>query len=370
MYVVFVRKFKGTKMELIKGKSLNDVIFKLLELLLKSGYETDSRNGPVISLYDVEIIIENPRARHLSLIGRNNNIFATFAESFWILAGETKIDPYLSFFLPRAAKYSDDGENWRGAYGERLYAYDQLENVVDTFKEEGIFTRRAVLSLYMPNRDTKTSLKEKYNLTSSLDIPCNNLIHFFITPDKKLNMKVVQRSGDIIFGISHINIFEFSLLHEMLLHILKLEVDKELMLGIHHHSVTNLHLYDDGKKQAIEILKNKTYQKLDLVNTDKIYFPISTHNNKEFFSGIVNQISQLIASDLSSYEYVENELKTIFKNFDVPIEENLLWGYTETVISYVFQEKFNKHMSHSGEGFCDEFNNSIENNFFKKEKCG
>lgn len=109
----------------------------------------------------------------------------------------------------------------------------------------------------MPDRDTNESLIKVYNIEHSVDIPCNNLIHFFITPDKNLNIKIVQRSGDLIFGVSNINLFEFSLLQEIVLSILQREVDSEIKLGYLHQSVTNLHIYDDRVGQANEIYERK-----------------------------------------------------------------------------------------------------------------
>lgn len=354
-------------MHIIKGRTLNEVVFQLLEQLTTCGYKTPSRNGDVLSLYDVSIILENPRSRHLNLIGRTNNIFATFAEAFWVLAGQKKISPYLSFFLPRAKLYSDDGSTWRAAYGERIYAYNQLENVIDTFKEEGIFTRRAVISLYMPNKDTKTSLKQNYDISATKDIPCNNLIHFFVTPDKKLNIKVIQRSGDIIYGVSNINIFEFSLLHELILHILRVEVDSELKLGYHHQSVTNLHLYDSTNKQAYAVLKHKQEQSLCNINDDTIYFPNSIDANKELFTTLINKFDELITNEKYTYKDAAGDLQHIFEELSIPTKGNLLWGYTMAILSFVFHKKYGDKIEVNKEHFCSEFTNSIDNNFFNKE---
>ncbi|PCI53431.1 MAG: thymidylate synthase [Gammaproteobacteria bacterium] len=353
-------------MHIVKGKTLNEVVFQLLELLTTSGHKTPSRNGDVLSLYDVSIIIENPRSRHLNLIGRTNNIFATFAETFWVLAGQKNIHPYLSFFLPRARLYSDDGLSWRAAYGERLYAYNQLENVIDIFKEEGIYTRRAVISLYMPNKDTKTSLKQIHNVSATKDIPCNNLIHFFVTPDKKLNIKVIQRSGDVIFGVSNINIFEFGLLHELILNILKLEVDSELELGYHNQSVTNLHLYDSTSKQAYDVLENEQKQELSNTNYDTISFPNSINANKKLFTSLIDKFSELITDEKYTYNDAKGTLQHIFEELNVPVKGNLLWGYTVAILSFVFQEKYGKKIEVDKEHFCSEFTDSIANNFFNR----
>ncbi|SPZ54542.1 Thymidylate synthase [Serratia quinivorans] len=353
-------------MHVVHGETINDVTMKILEKVLNEGVSISTRNGNAVTIYDVSIILHNPRSRHLSLEGRKNNIFATFAEAMWVLAGDNRINPYLTFFLPRAPKYSDDGVIWRAAYGERLYAHGQLENVVQQFKKEGIFTRRAVISLYMPDRDTNDSLINVYNLENSLDIPCNNLIHFFITPDKKLNIKITQRSGDLIFGVSSINIFEFSLLQELVLFILQREVDNQIELGYLHQSVTNLHIYADKIDQANEIHKRKEKQKTGLINNDKISFPTSLASIKLLFCDIVSFLERIIIDTPQKIDTLDKEaekLKNIFRKYLVETESNLLWGYAEAALLYIFQERFNKTIVLTSK-LSNDFNLSVTSNHF------
>ncbi|RSM23230.1 thymidylate synthase [Aeromonas salmonicida] len=328
-------------MHIIYGENINSIIVNAIDKTLSDGVEISSRNGKTLTLYDVSIILNHPRSRHLNLLGRKNNIFATFAETLWVLAGMNKIHPYLSFFVPRANQYSDDNIVWRAAYGERLYAYGQIDNVIKQFKDEGINTRRAVISLYMPNRDTSESLSKK-NLPNSLDIPCNNLIHFFVTPNKKLNIKITQRSGDLIFGVSNINVFEFSLLQEFVLFILQKEVDSELSLGYLHQSITNLHIYEDKITQAEDILLYKDNQDLDTKNHDEIFFANSPLETKNLLNDIVYFIEDKITTnifDLQSIEKSRDAMKTIFSCYSVDYNHNLLWGYCDTILAYVYQER-------------------------------
>jgi len=156
----------------IEGKTINDAVLKALEELIYNGYRTKSRNGDINTIYNFFSTIENPKARHLSLNGRKNNIFASIAETFWVFAGSNGIDPYLSFFLPRAKDFSDDGKNWRGGYPERIKNGNQLDDVIEQFRNEGIYTRRATLYIGDPNLDTKESLENVYGLDKTLDKPC------------------------------------------------------------------------------------------------------------------------------------------------------------------------------------------------------
>ncbi|MFM5464360.1 thymidylate synthase [Aeromonas simiae] len=352
-------------MHVVYGDNINSVIVNAIEKIFSDGVNTSSRNGEALTLHDVSIILNNPRSRHLNLSGRKNNIFATFAETLWVLAGMNEIAPYLSFFVPRAKEYSDDGIIWRAAYGERLYAYGQIDNVIKQFKCEGIYTRRAVISLYMPNRDTSESLLE-VNLENSLDIPCNNLIHFFVTPDKKLNIKITQRSGDLIFGVSHINIFEFSLLQEFVLFMLQKEVDSELTLGYLHQSITNLHIYKEKINQAKDILFNKDKQDLDIKNHDNIYFASSPQETKKLLHDIVSFIENKIiisTPDLPPIEQSRIEMKSIFSHYNVDYNGNHLWGYCDATLAYVYQKRLMQPITlHST--LSEDFISSVTKNNF------
>ncbi|EBR3162005.1 hypothetical protein L0A48_003839 [Salmonella enterica] len=355
-------------MHVVYGETINDVIMKILEKVLTDGVSISTRNGDAITIYDVSMILRNPRSRHLSLVGRKNNIFSTFAEAMWVLAGDNRIKPYLTFFLPRAPEYSDDGVIWRAAYGERLYAHGQLENVIQQFKKDGIFTRRAVISLYMPDRDTNDSLRHIYNLENSVDIPCNNLIHFFITPDRKLNVKIIQRSGDLIFGVSNINIFEFSLLQDIVLSVLQKEVDSQITMGYLHQSVTNLHIYECRINQANEILKNKEKQITNLINDDDISFPPSLIGIKSLFNDIVSFLDIIITTapqKISTIDKESEKLKNIFVKHAINTERNLLWGYAEAALSYIYQKRFNQPISLTA-ALSNDFNLSVSSNYFNK----
>ena len=161
--------------KIITGETINELNVKAFDLILNSGKNSVNRNsstmGDIYVEYDVNAVLLNPRNRHLCLEGRNSNIFAMIGESIWVIAGRSDIS-YLSNFLKRAKDFSDDGKTWRAAYGDRIYECNQLQNVLDTFKKDGLYTRRATLSIYDPHKDTSSSLKKYYGLDNTVDIPC------------------------------------------------------------------------------------------------------------------------------------------------------------------------------------------------------
>ena len=113
----------------IAGNNINEVVAKSIKELVEKGYKTPSRNGDIYAVYNALLTLKNPKSRHLDLIGRKNNIFATIAETFWVYSGSIRVDGFLEFFLPRARNFSDNGVEWYGGYGKRIYIYNQLDDV-------------------------------------------------------------------------------------------------------------------------------------------------------------------------------------------------------------------------------------------------
>src|SRR4029078_12597498 len=119
------------------------------------------------------------------------------------LNGRNDLD-FIRYFLPRAVDFSDDGVTWRAGYGPRLRDYgpgiDQIEFVVNELRANPN-SRRAVLSLLDPGEDSTFPIKTN-------DFPCTQSLSF-MERDGKLDLTVFIRSNDLIWGWSHINLFEF-----------------------------------------------------------------------------------------------------------------------------------------------------------------
>jgi thymidylate synthase len=200
--------------------------------------------GPVL----VEIM--DPRRRVLNIPFRNNSLPAVCAETIWVLAGRTDIE-WLSFYLPRAADYSDDGKTWRAGYGPRLRKWgtaeacaydnswrDQIAFVINKLKKS-TGDRQAVITLLDPAEDQRPDLKTK-------DFPCTQSLSFMVR-DGMLDLTVFIRSNDLIFGWSGVNAFEFSVLLEVVASILDLPVGPLYIMS------NNLHVYETHFKTLINI---------------------------------------------------------------------------------------------------------------------
>lgn len=245
------------------GRSINELTEKCYKRLVNNAVSIPSRNGDCRSLYEYTYRLTDPTKRHLNLVGRKSNIFQLIGETLWVLSGSGKVTGYLETLMPRAPQYSDDGVVWRAAYGPRLFAYNQLIDVIKFFERDGKMTRRAVVSIFFPEYDTFTQL-EKDGLSDSKDFSCNNLMYFYVTPDDRFHLKVTNRSNDSVFG-QGINITEFSVIQELIFHKVRL-MHPELTLGDLTISSNNFHAYDSTFDQVQSVCSIEQKPFVDYAN--------------------------------------------------------------------------------------------------------
>lgn len=341
--------------KIFAGQDVNQVVCSAIRCINQTGETRNSRNGPVKSIYRAEMVVADPRARYLNIPGRKSNIFQMMAETLWVMAGLDNVHPFLSYFLPRAANYSDDGVTWRGAYGPRLFAFDQLEDVVKAFEQDGLDTRRAVLAIYQPHLDSRVGLSSQYGLEGTKDLPCNNFINFWVDADKRFHMEVIQRSGDIIWGAGSINLYEFSFLQECVFELVKKRTgEQDLQLGTYCHRVTNLHFYPEVVGQQIEdiINQNQVFCWAPAYQPETMAIDLGsikdTHEMREFFGKVVERLTLLIHSvgqklvgELPELTYpTMDELEELFETYGVPAKQNnTLWVVTEAVVSQLTHKR-------------------------------
>lgn len=222
----------------LRYRNSADAFLSALDAIVSSGDSMDVRGSRTREIRMQTLTMENPLDRCITVAHRNNNVFASIAETVWVLAGRDDIG-FLVPYLPRAVEYSDDGTTWRGAYGPRLRDWngtDQIAEVLEILDTDPT-SRRAVLSIFDPARD----------FTHSRDIPCTNWLHAMVR-DGAVHLEVVMRSNDIMWGFSGINTFEWSVLLEMLAEWLNVDV------GTLTFYVSSLHLYERHDARAELIL--------------------------------------------------------------------------------------------------------------------
>lgn len=211
--------------------NVNEALKKGLKLIEDEGLSQDSRNGPVLSLErPLVTTYEFPRQRVLFSQIRKCNPFFHFFESFWILSGSKEVK-FLKTFLPRIADFSDDGETLHGAYGHRMrhqFTLDQLLYVVDRLRENPE-DRRVLIQLFDVDVD--------FHITSK-DIPCNVMLIPRVV-EGNLDLTIINRSNDMIWGAYGANAVHFSYVQEFLACALDLDVGYLVQFS------TNTHVYTD-----------------------------------------------------------------------------------------------------------------------------
>lgn len=249
-------------MHTIKADNVNEALSKGLKHLLSDGIEEISRNGPVlVAPGPVCIEYTNPRKRVLFSPTRDANHVFHFMEFLWFMSGSNELE-FPMFFNSTYGQFSDDGKTMWDAYGHRwktFFGYDQLEPIITELKNNPT-SRRCVLSMwnawphagdYDQNHTDQpfgTDLRD-HDLHVATHggkaVPCNTHAYFAIR-DGKLNMTVMNRSNDAIWGCFGANMVHFSFLLEYMAMRIGVPV------GSYYQFTNNLHTYTD--KFSIEKL--------------------------------------------------------------------------------------------------------------------
>lgn len=258
---------------------------------------TPSRYGAVhrISGGPVTITYLFPCQRVLWNPERDCNPFFHLFECLWMLAGRNDVAP-LVYFNKKMGEFSDDGKTFWGAYGHRwrhgqssapksLSWIDQIQTAIDILRSDPR-SRRTVIQMWEP----EDLLLAKSN-PSCKDVPCNTTIMLDIrnglldpgpagptqclpvadlagwqqslstqSPTKKrgwprdgeanhhlrdahednqfLDITVINRSNDMVWGCFGANYVHMSFLQEYIACALGVKV------GVYHQVTNNLHIYE------------------------------------------------------------------------------------------------------------------------------
>jgi thymidylate synthase len=197
-------------MKTFNVRNVHQALPAVLAHLLSENVRTESRNGPVLRFSGpVATRYLRPEERVMFWAERDCNPFFHLYESLWMLAGRNDLTP-LTYFVPRMADFSDDGQTLHGAYGYRWRRWfngkDQLEQIITALRNDPT-DRRQVLSMWDAREDLGRQGK---------DLPCNLQALFCVNEFNRLDMMVTNRSNDIVLGAYGANAVHFSYLHEYL----------------------------------------------------------------------------------------------------------------------------------------------------------
>lgn len=192
------------------------------------------RGMSVKEVLGAHLELRDPRARlSLSPTRAANYSFAA-GEFLWYLRGAEDLKS-ITYYNPRMAEFSDDGETLNSAYGQRMFGGGQWGRVVAELKRDPD-SRRAVMTIF-----TLADLIKAVG-PGTKDVPCTLSLQFFIR-DGLLHLHVTMRSNDAVWGLCN-DLFSFTLLQETMMLDLRDAGMKALGLGSYTHSAGSLHLYE------------------------------------------------------------------------------------------------------------------------------
>jgi len=194
-------------MKVIHERNVHEALPEALERLEIEGIARDSRNGPVVVFpTPVTTVYEKPNERVMFWPERDCNPFFHLFESLWMLGGRNDVN-YVAEFVKRMRSFSDDGKTFHGAYGYRWrfhFGFDQLSEIANVLHDNPD-DRRCVLQMW----DAQADLGQQ-----GKDFPCNTSAFFSRGAEGELNMTVLNRSNDMVWGAYGANAVHFSVLLE------------------------------------------------------------------------------------------------------------------------------------------------------------
>lgn len=213
----------------------SDAFEALYTVVMANGKIHDTANCTTKALYNIGITIEHPENNIINTKWRKWSERYAEREWQWYLSGNPSVEE-IKKFAPTWDKMHGGDNIVNSNYGYQWNRNDQLKKCIEQLKSDNS-TRQAWISIY----DGKEKDLYKY------DTPCTMCIGFDVINDK-LNMTVVMRSNDLVFGFCN-DQYCFSKLQSL--------VAKEIgvTVGTYYHFVHNLHIYDwhwDLKKQYLQ----------------------------------------------------------------------------------------------------------------------
>lgn len=250
---VDLNNYSVTVMFEIRAKNANMALPLVLRTLRMVGVKRNSRNGPVVMLPEPACIVyTNPCERVLFWPQRDANPFFHLMESLWMLAGRKDVE-FVAKFVKRMRDYSDDGTSFNGAYGYRWrnhFDRDQLPQIADALKENPD-CRRQVLGIWDPRHDLGLPSK---------DLPCNTHVYFSRGVEGELNMTVMNRSNDAVWGAVGANVVHFSVLQEYM------AARIGCAIGTYYQISNNLHLYLEKGEGLMNVLGSIPVEHIPIVD--------------------------------------------------------------------------------------------------------
>lgn len=247
-----------------------------------------TRNGPAMVMPAPSFFtLRDPTRRVLDDKVRNANPFFHMMEFIWMMSGSNQVE-WLLQFNKRMGTYADQGTlvaaygyRWRKPWG------DQVARVIEILKNDPS-SRQAVIQMWEPGLDLHCAYKDK---------ACNTQL-LFRYHGGALDMLVVNRSNDFVWGALGANIVHLTMLHELIAHF------AGLPLGTYSVISNNLHMYTEMPNYE------------SIANThvaDEIYklcSPSPLFREDDVYEGFIQDCENFVAGNLAQL-YAPGWLATV-----------------------------------------------------------
>lgn len=218
---------------------------RILQEAIDYGVERDDRTGVgSYSLFSKNIRFDISE-RFPVLTGRKMFIKTFQTEFEWLINGETNIQRFKDANVKIWDAWADENGDLGPVYGHQLRNFnscniDQLNNAIQSLKTSPD-SRRHVITLWNPCQLSEMALP-----------PCYLYFQFFVDRDR-LNMHVVQRSGDLFLGIP----YDMALFSMLLLYVSK---EAGYNPGILDLNIIDAHVYKNQIDAIEEYIETETFE--------------------------------------------------------------------------------------------------------------
>jgi thymidylate synthase len=228
---------------------------KILKKCLKKGiYRYDRTGVGSLSIFDVGISV-NVSKKFPLLTGRKMFPKTFNTEFEWFINGETNIKRFKDAGVKIWDAWADENGDLGPVYGYQMRNFngehiDQLESVISSLKHNKD-SRRHIISLWNPIQLNDMKLP-----------PCYLYFQFFVDYKNKLNMFVLQRSGDLFLGIP----YDIALFTKILLYVAEQTGLSANKLSLR---IIDAHIYSNQHAAIKEYLKQVNYKLPTYIYKDK-----------------------------------------------------------------------------------------------------
>lgn len=218
---------------------------KILNNCLLKGIERNDRTGVgSYSIFNQSIKI-NISKKFPIITGRKIYQKIFDAEFDWFINGETNIKRFKDAGVTIWDSWANNNGDLGPVYGYQMVNYNgnninQLEALITSLKTNKD-SRRHIISLWNPIQLKEMALP-----------PCYLYFQFFVDKNNKLNMFVLQRSGDLFLGIP----YDIALFSKILLHV---SLKTNLKPNRIELQIIDAHIYKNQIKSIKEYLSTPSF---------------------------------------------------------------------------------------------------------------